>query len=65
MGIIIIIRPEILTVDGIEVQCRQAAATEKRRVSNGSNAGRYGYRSFCTRALYQSVLNVIVQHSVY
>ena len=100
-----------MTVDGIEVQCRQTAATGKRTISDRGNAVRngnrsqaaatgkrtisdrgnavrngnrsqaaatvkriisdrrnavgYAYRSFCTRALYQSVLNVIVQHSVY
>ena len=36
---------EILTVDGIEVQCRQTAAIIKRPISDGSNAGRYGNRS--------------------
>ena len=56
---------KILTVDGIEVQCCQTATTSKRHTSDESNAGRYGYRSFCTRALYQSTLSVIVQHSVY
>ena len=79
---------KILTIDGIEIQRSQTAATPKRPTSDGSNAIRYGNRSqtaatakrtisdgsntvrygnrgFCTRALYQSVLNVIVQHSVY
>ena len=42
---IIIICLEILTVDGIEVQCCQTAAIVKRILSDGSNAGRYGYRS--------------------
>ena len=41
---VIIIHLEIPTVDGIKVQCCQAAATGKRLLSDESNAGRYGYR---------------------
>ena len=35
---------KIPTVDGIEVQCSQTAATAKRIISDVSNAGRNGYR---------------------
>ena len=62
---IIIICLEILTVDGIEVQCGQAAATLKRLLSDGSNAVPNGYRSQTSATSKRTISdgsNAIIQY---